>query len=176
MDRIDALLVPFRRKLERFPGRHFVRKPKGGLKNSPLATLPIEILQQIATYLAIVSAASFSLTCRQMYFVLGTQYLEYTVSCPYKIRQFLEVLEHDLQNHIFCNPCRKLHSMKKASKYTEHHNPYYVTSEAAYSSCLLEDWKSELATYIRKRPFFPSILFFNLGVLSPHFIFMTLNI
>ncbi len=92
------------------------RQTLNGLKNSPLGNLPTELLQEIANSLSVASAASFSLSCRHIYFLLGTRYLEEITTSSRKTLAFLKLLEHDLQNHIVCNSCRRLHTIEDAKK------------------------------------------------------------
>jgi hypothetical protein len=78
-----------------------------------LKQLPVEIIKSIATFLPLSAAVSFTLTCRSVWFILGSQYLD-------RLREdqpdgldrpvFLDILQRDLPRHILCLDCEILHS------------------------------------------------------------------
>lgn len=117
MDHIKRLFVLFQRT-KRFL-RHPTVQRSNALENSPLARLPTELLQQVANDLPVASAASFSLSCRPIYLLIGTQYIENLATSHHETLVFLNLLEHDLQNQVVCNSCRKLHRIRNAGIYTE---------------------------------------------------------
>ncbi|KAH7411354.1 hypothetical protein BKA64DRAFT_772931 [Cadophora sp. MPI-SDFR-AT-0126] len=86
------------------------------LNMSPFRLLPNEIILQIGDFLQPSAGANFALTCLPIYRL-------FTNSCRFmndddKL-EFLELLERDLPNHIVCQSCIKLHSIKKAHKYVQ---------------------------------------------------------
>jgi hypothetical protein len=116
MDYIKRLLVLFQQRTKCFFQNPAVQG-SNALENSLWAKLPTELLQQIANDLPVVSAASFSLSCRHIYLLTGTQYLENLATSDHETLVFLKLLERDLQNQIVCNSCRKLHRIQDAEKY-----------------------------------------------------------
>ncbi|KUJ12494.1 uncharacterized protein LY89DRAFT_722097 [Mollisia scopiformis] len=121
-----------------------VQRPNA-LENSVLARLPTELLQQIANDLPLASAVSFSLSCRHVYLLLGTQYLENlaTATCDHERLVFLNLLECDLPSQIVCTPCRKLHEIKNAKKYMEGSGWRELELD-----CLGSDWEAMVTDYI----------------------------
>lgn len=113
MDHIETLFVLFQQKTKRLFRRSAIQRPDS-LENSILAKLPTELLQQVANDLPVASAASFSLSCRYIYLFIRTQYLENLATADHEKLVFLKLVEHDLQNQIVCNSCRKLHRMQDA--------------------------------------------------------------
>ncbi|KAH9207598.1 hypothetical protein DL95DRAFT_482652 [Leptodontidium sp. 2 PMI_412] len=132
MNYIKRLFVLFQQGIKRFSRYPAVN----ALENSLLAKLPRELLQQIANDLPIASAASFSLSCRQILHLIGTRYLENLATSSNETLVFLNLIEHDLRNQIICNSCRKLHRMKDARKYTEDGQRFLREVEP---DCLFDD-------------------------------------
>lgn len=87
------------------------------LENSVLRKVPLEILRAIAELLPPGESASFTLSCRQLSVLLGTQSLEQLQIDPRHTLSFLKLLEHDLPGHIVCLTCVKLHEIKNAHLY-----------------------------------------------------------
>src|SRR5450432_3475569 len=113
------------------------------LESSPLSKLHHELILHIARFLPPASASSFSLCCRPIYFILGTQYLEALEENGQLDRyKFLTLLERELPNHIVCYYCRKLHAINKAHRH-RYSNRYYLGA-GRYLSCWVADL--ELAT------------------------------
>jgi hypothetical protein len=110
------------------------------LESSALSKLPLELILHIARFLPPGSAPSFSLCCRPIYFILGTQYLkaleENEQSDRYK---FLTLLERDLPNYIACFYCKKLHAINKAHRYL-YSNRHYSGADS-YLSCWVADFE-----------------------------------
>lgn len=114
---------------------------------APIKQLPIEIIKSIATLLPLSAAVSFTLTCRSIWFILGSQYLD-------RLREdrpdgldrsvFLDILQRDLPRHILCLDCETLHS--RAQK---------VSSR---SPCVMADCASSVRWHIFRA--FTSITFF----------------
>jgi hypothetical protein len=112
-------------------------------KSSPLHQLPPELILHIASFLPPTSAAVFSVSCRNMLFIIGTAYIETlkrTTTISSSINhsayvkdrpmlaldgssqrfQFLSLLERDLPDHIACLYCEKLHPISDAPAYIWH--------------------------------------------------------
>jgi hypothetical protein len=146
--RIKRLLLLIEQKTERVSGRLTVRK-RNALKNSPLGTLPTEVLQVVAEFLPIASAASLTLSCRRIYFLLGTQYLENLTYDTYERLAFLRLLEHDLLGYIICDDCRILQKIKDARHYTlQTYGTRYLSPEGMLNGCLSEDMHARVPSYI----------------------------
>ncbi|KAF7950368.1 hypothetical protein EAE96_007655 [Botrytis aclada] len=93
--------------------------PLDALKNSPLREVSNELLKLIAKHLTPASAASFSLSCRQIGLVIGTQYIDRLKTSKDDKVEFLSLLEHDLQDQVFCSLCGELHSIRNAKRYAK---------------------------------------------------------
>jgi hypothetical protein len=143
MDYIKRLFVLFQQRTKRFC-RHPAVQRSNALENSLLAKLPTELLQQVANYLPVASAASFSLSCRHIQLLIGAQYLKNLATSYHETLVFLKLLEHDLQNQIVCNSCRKLHRIQHARKYTEKGHRRSV----AVPDCLFDDREARVTRFI----------------------------
>ncbi|KAF7890867.1 uncharacterized protein EAF01_010676 [Botrytis porri] len=77
-----------------------VPNPSDALKNSPLRIVPDDFMQLFAKHLTPASARSFFLTCRQIGLVIGTQYIDGLKTSKDDTLEFLNLLEHDLQDQI----------------------------------------------------------------------------
>jgi hypothetical protein len=143
MNYAKRLFVLFQQRIKRFC-RHFAVQRPNALENSLLAKLPTELLQQIAKDLPVASAASFSLSCRHILLLIGTQYLENLATSSHETLVFLKLVEHDLQDRIACNSCRKLHRIQDARKYSRYH--YLVEPD-----CLVDDRKAMVYGYIHQK-------------------------
>ena len=96
------------------------------LESSALRKLPSELIHNIARFLPLQSASSFSLCCRPIYFILGTQYLKALETSHWHRYEFLMLLERELPDHIVCYHCKKLHSISQARRYIYSTNIRYV--------------------------------------------------
>lgn len=85
------------------------------LAHSPFTKLPIELTVSIAEFLPLQAAASFTLTCRPVWYILGNQYLDRLSATGHEPDRlaFLELLERDLPRQILCYDCQLLHSGTK---------------------------------------------------------------
>ncbi|KAH8652668.1 hypothetical protein BGZ60DRAFT_419999 [Tricladium varicosporioides] len=146
MDYTRRLLILFQQGTKRF-SRHPIAQKSNALENSILARLPIELLQQVANCLPIASAVSFSLSCRHIHLLIGTQYLENLAAAGHETLMFLKLIEHDFPNQIVCNSCKKLHRMQDAKKYTEDGQPVLPV---VGPDCLHEDRKAMVTSYIHE--------------------------
>lgn len=90
------------------------------------------------------SAALFSLSCRHIYLLIGTRYLEKLTTSSRRALAFLKLLEHDLPKHIVCNSCRKLYRIEDAKKYTE----IGLQVPRAVPHCLSDDEEAEVTSYM----------------------------
>lgn len=90
------------------------------LEHSALfSKMPPELILHISSFLLPHSTTLLSLSCRFMYFTLGTKHLqEQDEPEPKKFHRhnMLVLLERDLPDHILCFYCDRLHSMKKARR------------------------------------------------------------
>ncbi|TVY83237.1 hypothetical protein LSUE1_G001187 [Lachnellula suecica] len=127
------------------------------LENSHVAKLPTEILQQIADALPNEAAASFSLSCRHIYLLVGPQYLARLASSKSKTLSFLELLERDLPDQIVCHPCCKLHKTKDAEKYTVGGQLSSSWVDPGRLKCLHDDMEALVELYIHEN--FRSVVF-----------------
>ena len=87
--------------------------PPNSLDNSPFKQLPTEIIWSIAAFLPLSAAVSFTLTCRSVWFILGSQYLDrLQEDQPDGLDRlvFLDILQRDMPRHILCLDCQTLHS------------------------------------------------------------------
>lgn len=137
------LLLFFQERTKQL-SRYIAAQTPEALESSPLGMLPTEILQQVARHLPTISAASFSLSCRYIYFSIGNQHLKNLATSHQETLVFLNLLEQDLQNQIVCYPCRKLHKIKDARKYTQ--NGQHNAREEPY--CLSKDRRMRVTFYI----------------------------
>jgi hypothetical protein len=83
-------------------------------KKAPVLTLPVELVQQVSTYLDDASSASFCLSSRYIYYALGTDALSKHVGASknrFEKRRTIEaVVERAFPGHWFCAWCDKFHS------------------------------------------------------------------
>ncbi|KAF2200194.1 hypothetical protein GQ43DRAFT_464187 [Delitschia confertaspora ATCC 74209] len=96
-------LLKFLAALARF------KKPKR--RQCHLFALPVELLQEIASYLSLDSRISFTLSCKALYHTLGSE------PCFHIKRfhhddyiRFLTALQRDMAGYRLCQPCKILHS------------------------------------------------------------------
>ena len=89
-------------------------------------SLPPELLQHIAELLPVSSAATLAYCSRKLYYILGSKHwvaLQDKTNVAEKI-EFLGNLEKDMQQHILCHFCSKLHyvldNMGPRNGYEEH--------------------------------------------------------
>jgi hypothetical protein len=146
MDHIKRLFVLFQQKTKRF-FRYPAVQWSDAVENSLLAKLPTELLQQVVNDLPVASAVSFSLSCRYIYLLIGTQYLENLATADHETLVFLKLVEHDLQNQIVCNSCRKLHRIQDARKYTE--NGQQIL-QVVVPDCLCDDSEAMVGSFIHE--------------------------
>lgn len=144
MGRIKRLFVLFQQQTKRF-FRYLADQRSDALENSLLAKLPAELLQQVANDLPVASAVSFSLSCRYIHLLIGTRCLENLATADHETLVFLKLVEHDLQNQIVCNSCRKLHRMQDAWKYTENGQRAWPVVGPV---CLFDDRRAMVTSYI----------------------------
>jgi hypothetical protein len=108
------------------------------LESSALSKLPPELIFHIVHFLPPDAASSFSLCCRPIYFTLGTQYLKALEENKQLDRyKFLTLLERELDNHVACYYCKKLHAIKKAKRYAA-----YATGRRRHLPLTVEDGSS----------------------------------
>jgi F-box domain len=143
---IKTLFVFFQQIKTRFSRHPAIQRPNA-LEKSILLKLPTELLEQIVNNLPVTSAASFSLSCRHIYLLIGTQYLENIATSSHETLVFLNLLEHDLPNQIVCNSCRKLHRIQDARKYTENGQRTFPPVEP---DCLNDDREAMVTSYIHE--------------------------
>ncbi|KAH7419547.1 hypothetical protein BKA64DRAFT_716003 [Cadophora sp. MPI-SDFR-AT-0126] len=153
MDRTKRFFVFFRQAIKHIP-RYFAVQRPNALEYSLLAKLPAELLQQIADDLPPASAASFSLSCRQIHFSIGNRYLHDLASSSDETLVFLDLIEHDLQDQIVCSSCRKLHKIKYAKKYTQ---KCFLYDPVVIPNCLFDDMRKMIPIHIDEN--FSTIVF-----------------
>lgn len=141
------LFILFYQKIKCFSRYPLVQRPNAAFEESPLAKLPTELLHQIVNNLPIVSAVSFSLSCRHIHFLIGTQYLQNLATLPHETLLFLNLIERDILNQIVCNSCKKLHRMQDARKYTKSGQKILQAEEP---SCLFDDREAMVTQYIHE--------------------------
>ena len=85
--------------------------PKWKPSKVTLLDLPIEIIQEIASFLPLPSKAAFTLTCSTLMGVVGTQSWRDLARRTniYERHDFGRLLERDLANGIYCYGCKKMH-------------------------------------------------------------------
>jgi hypothetical protein len=109
--RIAISIVRFLTRFALQPGGH-VRHRK--LRQSPLSSLPAEILLHIKDFLPLSSAACLILCNRQMLMALGSQSW-YSLLADDQIierRRFLVALQKDLPDWLLCYPCSLFHPVE----------------------------------------------------------------
>jgi len=89
-------------------------KPSPPSPKAPVLTLPLELIQQVNTYLDTASAAAFCLSGRYIYYALGTEVLSRHVKGSknrFEKRKIIEaVVERAFPGHWFCGWCDKFHA------------------------------------------------------------------
>jgi hypothetical protein len=84
------------------------------VQNAPILSLPIELIQQVTSYLDAETSASFCLSSRYIYYALGsdrlTQYINNTKSRFAKRRSIEAIVERAFPGHWFCAWCDVFHS------------------------------------------------------------------
>lgn len=88
------------------------------LENSPLGTLPLELILLIADFLPTESAVALSFSCRPIREILGPLHLKALQSTSEEGKShraaFLSLLENDLPGYVACQACAKLHPISKS--------------------------------------------------------------
>jgi transcription elongation factor Elf1 len=115
------------------------------LDNSPFKKLPLELVGYIATFLPRSAAASFTLTCNPIWFILGNQYLDqlWARKCEPSRRIFLKLLDRDLPYHVMCLHCNQLHRGDKKQHYS-----LLLSLCGKRQQCEVTDRKQEVHRYI----------------------------
>jgi hypothetical protein len=87
------------RTLGTFPeDTHYTRKStQNGLQNSILGRLSPETIIEITRKLPASSAAAFALSCRNIYHILGPQYVSTLQRSLFSKRGFLKLLQRDIK-------------------------------------------------------------------------------
>ncbi|KAI4645668.1 hypothetical protein J4E93_005245 [Alternaria ventricosa] len=89
-------------------------KPSPPSPKAPVLTLPLELIQQVNSYLDTASAAAFCLSGRYIYYALGTEVLSRHVKGSknrFEKRKIIEaVVERAFPGHWFCGWCDKFHA------------------------------------------------------------------
>ena len=80
---------------------------------SCLESLPVELLQSIAGYLSLSSAASFALSSKYIWYVMGSQYWHQLRSQPFEYKIFHGLLEKTMTGHWLCYECLTFHPKPK---------------------------------------------------------------
>ncbi|KAJ8063034.1 hypothetical protein OCU04_008278 [Sclerotinia nivalis] len=120
--------------------------PLDAISNSLLSRLPREILQQVASHLPLSSAVSFSLSCRHIALVIGTQYIDNLRNSHHDKLKFLKLLERYFPDQIVCDSCGKFHKIQNAEKYS--FNSSFWLSPEARPLCTNEDLKNGMEHYM----------------------------
>lgn len=122
------------------------------LKYSPLARIPVELIQHIDLYLTPASRAAFSLCCSLILSALGSGHLKELKG--WDRYDFLVLLERDLPQYIACDSCKRLHSTKKPHDYdwTELENRYL---DADFRPCFSSDENLRTRKYIHRSFSYP---------------------
>ena len=105
--------VPTMAFLRLLRGRKAVPPAPKQLRCGPFDRLPLEIIQYIASFLPTNSAAAFAFCNHTFREVLGAKYwnlLRFSPSRQTERAIFLQWLERELPEYIFCDCCAKLHS------------------------------------------------------------------
>ena len=93
----------------------FIQKPISTARprTSYLLSLPVELLQEISTYLSDSEFAAFGLTCKPLYSTLGTKpWQDLRVQNREDFINLLVLLQRDLPERRLCRKCDKLHGPK----------------------------------------------------------------
>jgi hypothetical protein len=84
------------------------------VQKAPLLSLPIELVQQVSSYLDTESSASFCLSSRYIYYALGsnrlTKYINTSKSRFAKRRMIEAIVERAFPGHWFCAWCDVFHA------------------------------------------------------------------
>lgn len=121
---------------------------RGGLDLSILGILPPELILCINQFLPLESAASFALTCRPIYFILGTRYWE-ALRRPDQLQHrmaFLTLLDRDMLEYIVCHPCKKLHLPIQGVDTRWMHQPWNIMR--ILRPCRLEYHRGRVIEYV----------------------------
>ncbi|OAL03949.1 hypothetical protein IQ06DRAFT_291583 [Phaeosphaeriaceae sp. SRC1lsM3a] len=88
-------------------------------QEAPLLSLPIELIQQVTSYLDAESAASFCLSSRYIYYALGsdclTEYINSSKSRFAKRKTIEAIVERAFPGHWYCAWCDIFHSWSPSS-------------------------------------------------------------
>ena len=93
----------------------FIQKPISVIRprTSYLLSLPVELLQEISTYLSDSEFAAFGLTCKPLYSTLGTKpWQDLRIQDREDFLNLLVLLQRDLPERRLCRKCDKLHGPK----------------------------------------------------------------
>jgi hypothetical protein len=116
----------FIKSISSLPGKWLRLRPRPlAIESLALSKLPPELIRHIASFLPLESASSFSICCRPIYFILGTQYLKVLEKRYCHRHELLKLLERELPNHIVYYHCKKLHAIDRAPRHLYSHRWYY---------------------------------------------------
>lgn len=80
---------------------------------SALEGLPVELLQCIASHLPLSAAASFALSSKYIWYVVGSQYWHHLRFNSRQYKTFLGFLEKSMPGHWLCDECLTFHPKPK---------------------------------------------------------------
>jgi hypothetical protein len=119
--RTRTALLPFRASKSKSTTR-IAPNPPPPPQTAPICGLPVELLQEITSYLELASTAAFSLSSRYIYYAVGTAHLSTYLQTgssghiqPSKIqrRKNIEILERAFPSHWYCAWCDIFHAQDK---------------------------------------------------------------
>jgi hypothetical protein len=115
--------------------------------SGPFSNLPVEVIQQIVSFLPLSGAAAFALCNHELAQILGSQYWTHlnlrpprrslvvvidwvTVSCRSERQLLLELLDRDVDTYVCCHRCVMLHYVFDA-QFLQHIQSATSTSEGS---------------------------------------------
>lgn len=115
--------------------------PHASLEHTPFRKLPLELVICISEFLPPPDAASFTLTCRQIRFILGNQYLDrlWAEGHEHNRVAFLTLFERDLPFYVLCHYCHLLHRVGE-----ERHRTLLWPSYQRMALCTAADYRTHV--------------------------------
>ncbi|KAH6663394.1 hypothetical protein B0J14DRAFT_277288 [Halenospora varia] len=108
---------------------------------SPLLIVPPKILLCITQFLPFESVVSFSLSCNPIYRIIGIP-KEVTAGSSRRNFKVITLLERDLDHHIACYYCEKLHAMENSHHHLYSHRYRTHGDSRPYLPC----WRADVLT------------------------------
>ena len=87
--------------------------PRAFESSGYFSTVPVEIIQNIASSLPLCASVALSISNHMLYRIVGSQYLEQVRQNDVQLHAFNQLLDRDILESYLCSWCRTLHILTK---------------------------------------------------------------